>query len=448
MRRLPTFIAAVLLLAVAFPVAAAARTRPCNGASGLCARPFDRVVLPGSHNAMSNAEQGWNMPNQTWTIPHQLERGARAMLVDTHYGRPVVVAGSPRVADVTPAEYDPADGDRMYLCHASCGMGASDLVGVFRRITRFLENNPREVLLFDVEDEVRPDDFAGAVKRSGLIGHVYRGGTTHGTWMTLGQMVRTGQRVVFLGENHDGGTAVPWYHRAYDGILQETPYQWPRSSPDNPDGYTGVQFLTDPAALAPSCVPNRGGTTGSLFLMNHWVSGDGVPGSGDSTVPRPELAAIVNGRHALVARARACNWERGLMPTILAVDFFGTGDVVGAARELNGVRPAPYLVFRKRPRRVTARAGKPAVFRMTLGNLGDASGRPRVCAVPPRRLAARRCVTTVVDAGGSGSVVLRVKTRPRARGTGRVRFRVSGAGDRLTATARLRVKPKRHHWRR
>lgn len=114
------------------------------------------------------------------------------------------------------------------------------------------------------------------------------------------------------------------------------------------------------------------------------------------------MAAIVNTKEALVARARACDTERGLMPTILAVDFFGTGDVPGAARELNGVKAAPYLEFRKRPKRAAVKAGKSAIYRLALANIGDAAGKPKVCAVPPRRLAVKRCATVAITPARPG----------------------------------------------
>ena len=31
-----------------------------------------------------------------------------------------------------------------------------------------------------------------------------------------------------MSENNDGGQAIPWYHRAYDALLQETPYSFKR----------------------------------------------------------------------------------------------------------------------------------------------------------------------------------------------------------------------------
>jgi hypothetical protein len=45
----------------------------------------------------------------------------------------------------------------------------------------------------------------------------------------------------------------------------------------------------------------------------------------------------VNAREFLLDRARKCQAERGKLPNILAVDFAMTGDVFGAAAELNGL---------------------------------------------------------------------------------------------------------------
>jgi hypothetical protein len=70
--------------------------------------------------------------------------------------------------------------------------------------------------------------------------------------------------------------------------------------------------------------------TGVLFQINHWIE--------TTPTPKPSNAEIVNAREFLLARARQCRKQRGRLPNILAVDFALTGDVVGAAAELNGLR--------------------------------------------------------------------------------------------------------------
>ena len=288
-------------LAIAAPASSEPRPSPrCNGAQQLCERPFDRVVLAGAHNAMSAFDLGWKLPNQTLAIPDQLRAGIRALLIDTHYGR-LQADGTVRTDD----DGELTEGERgLYLCHVLCELGATPLLTAFRAVHRHLRANPREVLLFINEDHVRPDDYAAVVRASRLIDEVYRGSATR--WPTLATMIARDQRVVMLAEN-DSGT-VPWYHVGYDGVLQETPYSWPTTAD-----------LTDRANLPASCRPFRGGTRGRLFLLNHWVS---------TGVPQRANAQIVNAYRPLLARARTCRRLRSRQPTIVAIDFFGIGNLL------------------------------------------------------------------------------------------------------------------------
>jgi hypothetical protein len=201
-----------------------------------------------------------------------------------------------------------------------CELGATPLLTAFRAVHRHLRANPREVLLFINEDHVRPDDYAAVVRASRLIDEVYRGSATR--WPTLATMIARDQRVVMLAEN-DSGT-VPWYHVGYDGVLQETPYSWPTTAD-----------LTDRANLPASCRPFRGGTRGRLFLLNHWVS---------TGVPQRANAQIVNAYRPLLARARTCRRLRSRQPTIVAIDFFGIGNLLAVVDRLNAIpthRPRP-----------------------------------------------------------------------------------------------------------
>jgi len=423
---LALFLTSLLPLLATPAVASASSTsgpvRPCNGSVELCSRTLDQVVLPGSHNSMSAEELGWNLPNHDIAIPAQLRRGARALLIDTYYGK--VDPADGKVDNVGKTEGSQAGAD-LYLCHVSCRGGASDLKEVFGQISQFLRSNPREVLVFVNEDYVTAADFARVVEESGLIDHVYKGPA--GPWPTLTEMVETGERVLFLAQSDAG--SVPWYHLAYAGVMRETPYS-----------FTNLQIdqLTTPAGQENSCRSNRGGNTGDLFLMNHWILGNGVR-------PLPEFAEQVNRKDVLVSRARTCKRVRGKLPTILAVDFFGIGNTVGAARDLNGVVAKPFIELAK-PKNVAVRAGRTGVFRLTMSNIGTAAASGvRVCANVPARLArTRTCVKAPrAPANGRSTAVLRVKTKPRARGRSVVRFTASVDGKALRTTAALTVKPVR-----
>ncbi|MBN1527893.1 MAG: hypothetical protein JW895_02465 [Thermoleophilaceae bacterium] len=308
MRR--TLLAACLAVSALLVVAAgpaAARPVGCNGDWRLCGKRFDRVTLPATHNAMSAQSLGWSIPNQQVGIPDQLAAGVRGFLLDTYYAH--VEPNGTVVADATPTA-----ASRLYLCHVACQLGATPLVDVLRSIRTFLERNPRNVIAIINEDYVTPDDFAREVRRAGLRRHVWRG-RTGPHWPKLRKMIQRRRQVVMMAERDSGN--VPWYHEAYRGILQETSYSWATPA-----------LITDPANWAASCAPNRGGTTGSLFLMNHWSP---------PFAPTPAGSAAVNATDVLVGRARTCKRIRGLMPTIVAVDMFQSGGLFQAVRRLNGL---------------------------------------------------------------------------------------------------------------
>ena len=407
--------------------AASAKSSPgqiaCNGSSGLCERKLNDVVLPGSHNSMSAKELEWFNPNQTYSMPNQLRRGARAMLFDTYYGDP---QPNGQVRNVGKAQ-GKADGAPIYLCHESCLFGASALIPELRKIADFLEANPYETLVFVNQDAIDPVDFAGAVEAAGLLSYAYTGPA--GPWPTLGEMISSNQRVVFLAEQDAAG--VPWYHRMEGGPLRETPYTFP-----------GGNEITNPERFNESCRPGRGegsATGDSLFLMNHWASSTD-PGSFKPLISKAE---IVNTKATIVARARACEARRGFLPNILAVDFFGTGDVVGAADGLNGVS-AKAKLSSSRIKRASVRAGKRAVMRVTIRNRGDApAGSVKICASVSGKLASRpRCARAgELRAGAVSTVKIRIKTRKKARGSTPVRFRITSDAGSASARATLRVKP-------
>ncbi len=306
-------------------------TGECNGSAALCDRTLDQVVFPGAHNAMAAADvPGWMLPNQEQGMGAQLRHGIRALLFDVHDGVPVAGRIKTSLAGETTslARYEEAVGpqgfaaamrirDRLvgppqgpqgpYLCHGFCELGSQPLVQGLREIRDFLIEDPGAVLVLIIEDYVPPAEIAQAFQESGLVAYVYRG-RPGPPWPTLRRMIESDERVLATAEHEND--AVPWYFRAYD-LMEETPYHF-----------------ESPGQL--SCRPNRGGDGKSLFLMNHWI--DTTP------APKPSYAELLNRRDAIVARARQCQRERGKLPNVIAVDFAMTGDVVGAAAELNGLK--------------------------------------------------------------------------------------------------------------
>jgi len=297
-------------------------------------------MFPSTHNSMGGADlPGWMFPNQSADIPHQLEDGIRGFLIDVHYGVPVGDKVETRLQDESGAmaQYESAVGkegmeaavrirDRLskekpgpqdvYLCHGFCELGAERLIPVLRQMRDFLVTNPGEVLMICIQDEgVTPQDVDRCFHESGLIDFVYRG-PAHAPWPTLREMVESDQRVLVTAEHHSEG--VDWYHPAFE-VMQETPYEF-----------------HDPSQF--SNQPNRGGTSGSLYLLNHWI--ETVP------APKPSNAEIVNSRDALLTRIRGFERERGHIPNFVAVDFYKVGDLIPVVRELN---ERPVIVTARSP---------------------------------------------------------------------------------------------------
>ena len=94
----------------------------------------------------------------------------------------------------------------MYLCHTFCELGATPLEDVLKDINTFLVTHPEDVLVVINQDYVEPADFVKAVNDAGLGDLVYRG--PFDRFLTLREMIDSGQRIVFLAENHAGGA--PW----------------------------------------------------------------------------------------------------------------------------------------------------------------------------------------------------------------------------------------------
>lgn len=255
--------------------------RLCNGHAALCDRPFDAVVLPSTHNSMSNADEGWIAPNQQFGITRQLNDGVRGMMLDTHY-------------------YE----DATYLCHSNCWLGSLPLVDGLGEIVAFLEANPNEVLAIIFQDGISPEDTEATFVDAGLIDFVY----THdgGPWPTLGAMIDAGTRLVSGAEA--SGPPPAWYHHAWD-LWFDTPYSF-----GSVDDF--------------SCELNRGATDNPLFLVNHWVS---------NPLSTEGNAEVANAYDVLLDRAQTCAVEQDHVPNLLAVDHYAVGDLFAVVNALNGV---------------------------------------------------------------------------------------------------------------
>lgn len=272
----------------------------CNGAAELCDRTYDRVTVPMTHNAMSNADDGWSTPNQTHGVARQLADGIRGLMLDVHYfDVEANQNSSERLETATPA-------DQVYLCHALCALGKKRLLDGLCEITNFLDTHPGEVVSIIFENRVTDADLDAVLGASGLTDYAYAhpGGTP---WPTLRELIAAGKRLVVFVET--GGGDPPYLHPAFVGNIRDTPYSFEKQA----------DF---------SCRLNRGAAGDPLFLVNHWL---GRP------LANIAYAGEVNVESVLGKRVTDCTGEVGRPPTFVGVDFYEVGDLLSVVKKANGL---------------------------------------------------------------------------------------------------------------
>ncbi|MGB5285829.1 MAG: PI-PLC domain-containing protein [Polyangiales bacterium] len=279
------FVAGLICISCGTESGQAAANPACNGHEALCERRYDQVAYPMTHNAMSNAEDGWSLPNQNFNIARQLREGVRGLMLDTY-----------------------EEQGQLLLCHTLCfGTSQQPLVEGLEEISAFLEANPNEVASIILESYITHAQTAEAFDDSGLIDFVYAHEVGE-PWPTLGELIEANTRlVVFQGEAQDA--EFPWLMN-FDDHAWETPFSF-----ETPDDF--------------NCDPNRGDPGNPLFLLNHFLT---APLGG-----RPEFAEMVNYNPLFIDRARQCEEERDALPNFVAVDFYDIGNLFEVVDALNGL---------------------------------------------------------------------------------------------------------------
>jgi hypothetical protein len=253
----------------------------CNGSIELCSLRYDEVSFATTHNAMSNAADMWEHPNQNVGIARQLGDGIRGLMLDIH-------------------EW----GDDVLLCHGLCPLGSLPLTEGLSRIRSFLHDHRGDVVTIIFESYVPAARVAAAFHAAGLDGLVHTQ-APGAAWPTLRELIDADERLIVFTDD-DGGGAYPWYMDV-----------WAHAS-ENPYKAATVDEL--------SCAPNRGDPANPLFIFNHFLS---------DPLSVPDQAATMNANPFLIDRARTCMTARGHQPNFVTVDFYDQGDVLAAVAELN-----------------------------------------------------------------------------------------------------------------
>ncbi len=262
--------------------AADAGTLACNGSPLLCDRRYDEVSYATAHNAMSNADEHFYLPNQHHGLTRALTDGIRGLMLDTHY----------------------CDGEPS-LAHSMCWLGHKPLVDGLCEITQFLDTHPNEIVSLQLEPHIDDVDTVAAFEDSGLIDYV-RYQPLGSPFPTLRQMIADDRRLMVFTESGGGDPnwLMPLFRYSFD-----TPYTFATPSDFN-------------------CDVNRGDAGNALFTVNHWLS---------NPASDPMWAMTANANPLFIDRVRECRTARGHIPNFVAVDFYDIGEIFSVVDAMNGL---------------------------------------------------------------------------------------------------------------
>lgn len=248
---------------------------------------YTEVCFLMTHNAMNNAERGYTVPNQSYSITRQLEDGVRGLMIDTYDG-PSGVA---------------------LTYHALKELGSENLVDVLKEVRTFLDNHPQEIVSIIFENNGSNSQLEKAIKDARLdsISFVYSG-----TWPTLRTMINSGKRAVLFVEQNKTPRA-DYLHFAWSKIF-DTYYTY----------YSEEDFDTK---------VNRGGSgSKDLYLVNHWLQQELLAGIG---IPNKDLAYTANRRSTLSKRVQDCANDNNHFINFIGIDFHEIGDALAVVDSIN-----------------------------------------------------------------------------------------------------------------
>lgn len=273
------------------PTKTVIRTAPVPAPDG-----FSPETLPGylqarysdicwlvTHNSMSNQEEGWWFPNQSYGITRQLNDGVRGLMLDVH-----MVDGQP------------------FLVHGASLLGAMSLESGFAEINTFMRKRPDAIVTLILECYAPATKVQKAFNESGLSDLVHQQESGR-LWPKVGDMIANGKRLVLFTDS--GGGEWQGYHDVWE-FCQETHY-----SVKHVDEFNFKR--------------NRGDADNSLLILNHFLT---------RPIASVGLAEQANAASVLKPRLQACEPATSHVPNFVAVDFYECGDTPRLLFEFNRTR--------------------------------------------------------------------------------------------------------------
>ncbi|KAL7440877.1 hypothetical protein ACHAXM_007504 [Skeletonema potamos] len=283
----------------------------CNGSRSNCKLPVNKVIFPTLHRAHASKDHSFIGASHDKQFEDALVAGYRGLQLNTCVCENILSLSKGLLAR------DEALGlqnSNMGFCHSACGTGVRDPTQVIENIKNFLDVNPREVLLVDVDmNEGSENDLRTAMRASGLLDYVYIPDSKYVEWPRMEKLIDKNKRLLLFGRG---------------GSLR---------SCDAPDCRDGILYFYDFfAQTAPdgsdvtSCDSTLSGEIHvDYFLLNHFQNNAAM-------LPSPTIAKDLNSYNELSARFEDCQGK--IEPNLLSVEFWQQGDVLEFVQKQNEKR--------------------------------------------------------------------------------------------------------------
>ena len=243
----------------------------CNGLASICGLKPNEIVWPTVHNAMHDDLLG----NNQKPLEDALQAGYRGLQLD------VCVCEDPDTKM-----------EEIVFCHSFCIVGRRSFDEVFPNINTFLNDNPSEMVLINLEisvGEPTPEEIWDAIQKyQGLKAKTY----IHcgNDFPTMRELEQSGKRLLLF--KHNGIDCSNISTNGCSNRIAEFHKYTVETEWDFEDNDAVADFQT-------SCAPNRGiDGEKNFYQINHFVT--------RTLGPSIEAAKVINARDFLEERITQC----------------------------------------------------------------------------------------------------------------------------------------------
>eukprot|EP00945_MAST-04E_sp_MAST-4E-sp1_P002212 g2212.t1 len=299
----------------------------CNG-QDICSRKYGDVTFPATHNSyavdcmgdegtdyvdhchwanMAAAAGSLNILDVTTNhgqgLRRQWKAGIRAFLVDTYEVGPGKDTISKFKARIGLSQQKSA----IKLCHADCALGQVDAIKWFKELKRLMSGSPNDIVTLWIEDgKVKRSQTREVLRKAGFVKwfDVHNEAKAKPAKsirdQTLIDLVDGGNQLVVAFQSGKGAQQNSWILR------------------DQVDLHKVSRCKLGGGSISPK----------NLYVMNQFMSIH-------AGTPSRDMSVLANMKANIHKRLCMCKGYTQVRPSIVTVDHFQVGDVVGGAKAFN-----------------------------------------------------------------------------------------------------------------